>query len=248
MTSSLNHADTQALSVDIRELSYHWRGQSSPVIDIPLLQIPQGQRVFLHGPSGSGKSTLLSLLAGVHVPQQGKIHIHQNDISQLSQRRRDSFRADYIGYIFQQFNLLPFLDLIHNVTLAADFSVQRRKRLQAQQKQVNAEAARLLIRLGIPDHLHHRPASQLSVGQQQRVAAARALIGSPTLIIADEPTSALDANSRESFLQLLFEECTAAGSTLVFVSHDAALAPMFDRSIDLAAINRAASENIGGAA
>lgn len=247
MSSSLPTNDT-TFSVDIRELCYHWRGQTSPVIDIPLLQIPQGQRVFLHGPSGSGKSTLLSLLAGVHVPQQGQIHIDQHLVSEFSQSRRDSFRADYIGYIFQQFNLLPFLDLIHNVTLAAEFSAQRRKRLQAQDKQVAAEAARLLTRLGIPPDLHRRPASQLSVGQQQRVAAARALIGAPRLIIADEPTSALDADSRENFLQLLFEECTAAGSTLVFVSHDAALAPMFERSVNLAKINRAAVQLPGGAA
>lgn len=247
MPGSLATTDT-TFSVEIRELCYHWRGQASPVIDIPLLQIPPGQRVFLHGPSGSGKSTLLSLLAGVHVPQQGHIQIEQHQVSALSQSRRDRFRADFIGYIFQQFNLLPFLDLIHNVTLAAEFSAQRRKRLQEQNKTVVAEAARLLTRLGIPAELHRRPASQLSVGQQQRVAAARALIGAPKLIIADEPTSALDADSRNSFLELLFEECTDAGSTLVFVSHDAALAPMFERSINLAKVNRVATSFSGGVA
>lgn len=231
----------RSYSVDIRELSFHWRGQTSPVIDIPLLQIPPAQRVFLHGPSGSGKSTLLSLLAGVHTPQHGRIEIHQHRLNELSQSRRDRFRADYIGYIFQQFNLLPFLDLIHNVTLACEFSAKRRQYLAEHNKSARDEASRLLTRLGIAPELHHRAASQLSVGQQQRVAAARALIGAPALVIADEPTSALDADSREDFLQLLFEECAATKSTLMFVSHDSTLASMFDRSVSLLDINRAAT-------
>lgn len=211
------------------------------MIDIPLLQIPAGQSVFLHGPSGSGKSTLLSLLAGVHLPQHGRIEIHDHHLNELSQSRRDRFRADYIGYIFQQFNLLPFLDLIHNVTLACEFSAKRRQHLREHNKTAREEAARLLTRLGIATELHTRHASQLSVGQQQRVATARALIGAPALVIADEPTSALDADSRKDFLRLLFEECAATHSTLVFVSHDSALATMFDRSVSLLDVNKAAS-------
>ncbi|RAJ94986.1 ABC transporter ATP-binding protein [Aliidiomarina maris] len=226
------------LSIAIQGLRFSWQPTAEPVLAIDALTISSGERVFLHGPSGSGKSTLLSLLAGVHTPQQGSIEVQGRALERLSQSQRDTFRADHIGYIFQQFNLLPFLDLIHNVTLACDFSAARRQRLATHGTSATAEAARLLKQLGIPEALHQRQASQLSVGQQQRVAAARALIGSPPVVIADEPTSALDANSRENFLHLLFAECERARTTLVFVSHDQALAPLFSRSVDLSEVNR----------
>ncbi|MGX5914932.1 ABC transporter ATP-binding protein [Aliidiomarina sp. Khilg15.8] len=229
-------------SVTLRDLTFNWRGQSAPVIDIPELEIGKGEHVIVQGPSGSGKSTLLSLLAGVHTPTQGKIELNGTDITRLSNRQRDRFRADNIGYIFQQFNLLPYLDCLHNVRLACEFSAARRQTLQKQGLNVNAESKRLLTRLGLAPALFERKASQLSVGQQQRVAAARALLGSPSLVIADEPTSALDAASRHDFLSLLFEECDAAGSTLLFVTHDTDLSRRFSRTIELPQLNQAPQE------
>lgn len=227
--------------LQFRDVRFYWRGETSPVLDIADFKVAGGERIFLHGPSGSGKSTLLSLIAGVQVANSGEVIIEKENLSALRQGRRDRFRADHIGYIFQQFNLLPYLDCLHNVTLACEFSPARRARLKEQQLNPLDEARRLLLGLGIDSKLHSRKAGQLSVGQQQRVAAARALIGSPPLVIADEPTSALDAESRMDFLRLLFTECKRANSTLVFVSHDAELASRFDRSISLSEINQAVS-------
>lgn len=226
-------------SVTLRDLIFNWRGQSAPVIDIPELTIARGEHVIVQGPSGSGKSTLLSLLAGVHTPTTGHIELNGTDITRLSNRQRDRFRADNIGYIFQQFNLLPYLDCLHNVRLACEFSTARRETLQHRQQDIGTESERLLTRLGLTPALFARKASQLSVGQQQRVAAARALLGSPSLVIADEPTSALDAASRHDFLSLLFEECDAAGSTLLFVTHDTDLSRRFSRTIHLPELNQA---------
>ncbi|RUO31013.1 ABC transporter ATP-binding protein [Aliidiomarina soli] len=227
-------------SIVVNGLRFHYPAQAEPTLDIGQLEIARGERVFLYGPSGSGKSTLLSVLAGIHRPQSGTVAIEDIDITALTARQRDHFRAHHIGYIFQQFNLLPYLDCIHNVALACEFSKVRRQRLQQRNISPEDEAARLLNQLGISHEMHSRRASELSVGQQQRVAAARALIGSPELIIADEPTSALDADSRLSFLKLLFAECERAGSTLLFVSHDAELAGQFDRSLSLSALNQSA--------
>lgn len=232
-------------SVVIDQLRFHYSQQrpqhgrqpSAPVLSIHHFAVSTGERIFLHGPSGSGKSTLLSLLAGIHSPQQGRIEVCQQNITALSSRQRDKFRADHIGYIFQQFNLLPYLSCLDNVTLATDFSKARRRRLNALSTPPKEEAIRLLSHLGIANHLHHRKASALSVGQQQRVAAARALIGQPPLVIADEPTSALDEANRKSFIELLFGECKRANSSLIFVSHEQSLAEQFDRTVDLCALN-----------
>jgi putative ABC transport system ATP-binding protein len=226
-------------SVTLRDLTFNWRGQTAPVIDIPELTIGKGEHVIVQGPSGSGKSTLLSLLAGVHTPTSGSIQLNGTEITRLSNRQRDRFRADHIGYIFQQFNLLPYLDCLHNVRLACEFSPARRRTLSQKDLDMNQESKRLLMRLGLAKELFTRKASQLSVGQQQRVAAARALLGSPSLVIADEPTSALDAASRHDFLSLLFEECDAAGSTLLFVTHDTDLSRRFSRTINLPELNLA---------
>lgn len=241
MTTPSSHDDPRqaTVSISLRDVRFTWRGASSPVITIDTFTVAHGERVFLYGPSGSGKSTLLSLLAGVQIAQSGQVQILGQDLKTLSAGRRDRFRADTIGYIFQQFNLLPFMDVLGNVTLACQFSPARRRRLQQAGLDSRAEAHRLLERLGIDPSMHHRPASQLSVGQQQRVAAARALLGAPPILIADEPTSALDADSREEFLQLIFEECDAAAITLIFVSHDQGLRPLFHRSINLPDINQA---------
>ena len=228
------------LAIAIRDLQFRWRQQDAPLLDIPALEVRRGERLFLRGPSGCGKSTLLGLLGGVSLPQQGSLQVLGCELTRLRASARDRFRADHIGFVFQQFNLLPFLSLLDNVTLACRFSPRRRAQLAAQGRTAADEALRLLQQLDLADpRLLASPVSELSVGQQQRVAVARALIGAPELLIADEPTSALDAERREAFLRLLEAECQAQGITLLFVSHDASLAPLFDRSIELGAINRA---------
>lgn len=231
---------SEPVALKLDAVSFTWKGETEPVIDIQSLAIEKGERVFLCGPSGSGKTTLLSLIAAIVKPQQGAVWVDGVQVDRLSGAARDSFRADHIGLVFQQFNLLPFLSIQENVQLPCRFSATRRQRAQADGSSLNEEATRLLsaMKLGRAE-LHRRSVMKLSVGQQQRVAVARALIGRPALVIADEPTSALDAETRHAFLDLLFNEVDKAGSSLLFVSHDSALASSFDRRIDLQSINRA---------
>ena len=225
--------------LELHQLGFAWPGQAE-LLDIPNFALEQNQSLFLKGPSGSGKTTLLGLIGGVQKAQRGTVRLLGHDLAALSAGARDRFRVDHTGYIFQQFNLLPFLSVAENVGLPCHFSKSRAARACQRHGSVCEATARLLSHLGIPGELLDRRAEALSIGQQQRVAAARALIGQPELVIADEPTSALDADSREAFLQLLFAECREAGSSLLFVSHDQSLAPLFDRSLSLADLNRAA--------
>lgn len=226
--------------IDLENVLFRWHADRDPTLDIETFSVAAGERVFLHGPSGSGKTTLLNLVGGVTRPERGTVRIDETDIAALSGSARDSLRARSIGFVFQQFNLLPYLPLIENVTLPCRFSETRRRHAVEKDGSPEAAARRLLTQMRLDtDTLSHRPVAELSVGQQQRVAAARALIGSPRLVIADEPTSSVDAANRTAFLELLFAEVTATGATLLFVSHDADLAPGFDRSVSLADINRA---------
>lgn len=222
--------------IEVTNLRFGWN--ASAVIDVAHLNVGLRERVFLRGPSGSGKSTLLSLIAGMAVPQEGKVEVLEHDIGAMSGAARDQFRADHIGFIFQLFNLIPYLSVIENVCLPCGFSERRREHAVQAGGSVRAQARQLLEQLGMGPVLQ-RPVTQLSVGQQQRVAAARALIGGPEIIIADEPTSALDTDRRTQFVDLLFRECERQGAALLFVSHDAALASRFHRSIELGDINRA---------
>jgi putative ABC transport system ATP-binding protein len=232
---------TQAPVIAIRDLAFRWGPRSPVVLALDSLDVAPGERVFIEGPSGSGKSTLLSLLAAVARPVNGEVRVLGQALEGLSPAGRDRFRADHVGYIFQMFNLIPYLSMVENVLLPARFSLRRRDRALARSGSLEAEALRLLGHLDMDDpELRARPVTALSVGQQQRVAAARALLGAPALLIADEPTSALDADRREAFVRLLFDECREAHSTLVFVSHDAALEDLFGRTIRLADVNRAA--------
>ena len=225
--------------VELSEVRFSWQRSVGAVIDIAALHIAAGERVFLRGPSGSGKSTLLSLLAGVIVPQHGSVKVLGQEIGGMSGAARDRFRADHVGFIFQMFNLIPYLSVLENVCLPCGFSERRKVNAERAGGSVRAEALRLLEHLDMTrDGLLHRPVTELSVGQQQRVAAARALIGAPELVIADEPTSALDADRRLAFINLLFAECARERATLIFVSHDASLAGLFDRAIELGAVNR----------
>ena len=230
---------TNTAAIELEQLKFAWKAKDwkakELVLDIPKLQILKGEQVFLRGASGSGKSTLLNLLGGLMSPQQGQLTLLDQAIERQPQRFRDRFRADHIGVLFQQFNLLPYLNLVDNVTLPCRFS---KRRLQ-KAGDPDRTAKNLLKALGLAQYID-RPikTAELSIGQQQRVAAARALIGQPEILLADEPTSALDADTREQFLSLLSEQCAKHQMTLVFVSHDISLSPHFDRVIDLSEINQ----------
>jgi putative ABC transport system ATP-binding protein len=216
------------MSVDIRirDLKFSYF-EAHPILHIPSLDIKAGEFIFLYGPSGSGKSTLLELLAGVLKSSTGELSIGAFDLCKLSISQLDHFRAENIGYIFQNFNLIPYLSVSENIQLPSLF-----------QKELSTpeEIQSLVSQLGLWDHLN-KPVSQLSVGQQQRVAVARALVKKPKLILADEPTSALDYNHREKFLKLLFELCKKQGTTVLFVSHDLSMEKLFDRSLSLESVN-----------
>jgi len=225
--------------IELRDVTFAWPGEPA-LLDISRLTVSQGEKLFLKGASGSGKSTLLGLIAGVLSPRSGLISVLGQDQAQASGSQRDHLRANRLGVIFQMFNLVPYLSVLQNVALPCRFSPDRARRV-SENGGVNAEARRLLAQLGLHEpSLLSRSVSALSVGQQQRVAAARALIGQPDLIIADEPTSALDADSRDRFIALLNAQVDASGATLVFVSHDGGLAGQFDRALDLTTLNRAA--------
>ncbi|MHB1359323.1 MAG: ABC transporter ATP-binding protein [Rhodocyclaceae bacterium] len=225
--------------ITLADLLFRWPRQPAPCLDIRDFKVAAGERVFLHGPSGAGKSTLLAVLGGVAAPERGRVELLGQDIVALAGHRRDAFRADHIGFIFQQFNLLPWLSARDNVLLPCTFSAPR----HARAGDPLSEATRLLERLDLAADLWDKPAAALSVGQQQRVAAARALIGKPEILIADEPTSALDAPRQQAFIDLLLTEAAAGGATLLFVSHDQRLAAHFDRVLSLADINRVSTEN-----
>jgi putative ABC transport system ATP-binding protein len=228
-----------AIKVQNLKHSYLERGL---VLNIPEFQLHRAETVFLYGPSGSGKTTLLSLLTGIMAIQAGHVELFGQPMERLGARARDILRASHIGYIFQVFNLLPFLSVRENILLPLRMSSQRRERLGGSVS-ADDEAARLATALSI-GHLLNAKAGELSIGQQQRVAAARALIGAPDLIIADEPTSALDSEMRESFLRVLFEQAQRQKSAVLFVSHDRSLSPLFDRTVALSEINSVQLEGV----
>lgn len=221
-------------AVDIENLSFSYRTPKT-VLKIGELAIGQGEKIFLYGPSGSGKTTLLGILAGVLKANEGSVKVLGQDLTQMSGPARDALRGAHIGYIFQMFNLIPYLNVLENIMLPCRINQERQRRLNGRSRE--DEAKNLAGRLGIAQIVTENVVD-LSVGQQQRVAAARALLGAPELIIADEPTSSLDEDHREGFLQLLFDQCRDLGSTLIFVSHDRRMMPLFDRAVSLPEINR----------
>lgn len=233
--------------IELAGVEFGWRADST-LLSIPMFRIAAGERVFLRGPSGSGKSTLLGLVGGVLEPRQGTVTVSSRNLSSLSRAARDRFRADHIGFIFQMFNLIPYLSVLDNVLLPARFSAARSERARLSAGSLREEAERLLKAVGLDPVTCARQVTQLSQGQQQRVAAARALFGRPEILIADEPTSSLDADAREQFLSLLSAECTAAEAALLFVSHDTSLSHLFDRSVALTEINRALPQPVERAA
>lgn len=212
-------------AIQLQSVNYSWDKHKDPLLTIEELNVASGEKLFLYGPSGSGKSTLLNLIAGVVAPQTGQVNLLGSDLGKMTQNKRDRFRAHHLGIIFQQFNLIPYLNVIDNLQLRVGF-LPREVR-----KNSGRQIDQLLERLGLTQ-VAEKKTHQLSVGQQQRVALARALLGEPDIIIADEPTSALDDDLREQFMTLLFETVNE-NTTIIFVSHDKQLQWRFDRVVDI---------------
>ena len=215
--------------VKIESLRFQWSKNNNFKIFVPKLEVGRGKKVLFLGESGSGKTTLLSLICGFLEPLSGSISINDKIISDLTSTNKDAYRSDNIGIIFQQFNLLPYANVIDNIILPLYFSKQRSKKVE---NKINA-AMNLCNQLRLPESILNQKASNLSVGQQQRVAVARALIGSPSIIVADEPTSSLDTEAQELFLDLMFDQISKNSSTLLMVSHDKSLTNYFDQVIDI---------------
>lgn len=218
------------LAIHLSQLEFSYPG-GQKILSVPDFKMKPGEKVFLFGPSGSGKSTLLEILAGILVPTSGSVQLLDQKINTLPAHQRDYFRAAHIGYIFQIFNLVPYLNVEENILLPLRLNSHREKKANGQSLQSICQ------RLGLQDLLK-RKVTDLSVGQQQRVAVARALMGRPEIILADEPTSALDFDHREKFIQLLFELCKENNTSVLFVSHDRTLEKLFDRSVSLAQLNQ----------
>lgn len=223
---------TVSPALTLNDARFRWSGRASFGLSVPGFQMERGESVLLLGESGSGKSTLLSLICGIVTADSGQVEVGGTDLSTLRAGARDRFRAEWIGVIFQQFNLLPYASVSDNIMLPLRFAPERRKRAAPD------EAATLCAALGLPEGITGTTAGRLSVGQQQRVAVARALIGQPPLIVADEPTSALDAATQDTFLGLLFDRIATTGSSLLMVSHDERLGARFDRVVHLSDIAR----------
>ena len=226
-------------AVCLSNLDFCWGSTKNDFrIKIKDFQLKKNESGILVGPSGSGKSTLLSLLCGILRPQKGTTQILGENIESMSNSERDRFRSDHMGIIFQQFNLVPYLSAIDNVLLPLYFSPARRQAAGKIQSKINSEAKQLLDTLGIASKtLGTQKAVTLSIGQQQRVAAARAFIGSPELIIADEPTSSLDEENQNEFLNQLFKQKEQTGASLLMVSHNTHIAKRFDRLIEIEKIS-----------
>ncbi len=220
------------MTIELKNVCFKYpQSPESTVINIKSWAVNQYERIFLHGPSGCGKSTLLNLLSGILRPSSGEILVLSKRLDLMTNRQLDRFRANHIGYIFQQFNLVPYLNAIDNIRLANQFSKKARGSL-LQENIVN-----LLSTLGIEDSDYCKPTEQLSIGQQQRTAIARAMINEPEILIADEPTSSLDKMNRDVFMSELHQMVSETKTTLIFVSHDLSLSDGFDRIDPLSDIN-----------
>lgn len=236
LSSDVRVPSNTELAIKLSNVSYRYdKNGSQSDLSVSDWQVPSGQKLFLRGESGSGKTTLLNLIAGVLVPDSGEIRLLGEPFSALSARKRDVFRAKHIGVVYQQFNLIPFVSVLKNVQLAAHFGA-------TPSDEVESTLAELLPKLALSTDCLAKQASHLSIGQQQRIAIARALINHPNILLVDEPTSALDATARDSFMELLIELCDKFNTTLLFVSHDTYLQQYFKDVINIAQLNSAKGE------
>jgi putative ABC transport system ATP-binding protein len=219
-------------------MQFAWQGRTGFALAVDTFTMVRGERLLLVAPSGTGKSTLIGLIAGITRPQKGSVCVLGTDLTRLSQWRRDRFRAEHIGLIFQSLNLVSYLTALENILLPLSFAPARLNRAGGVEG-ARTQALQMLDAIGLPSaEVAGLRASQLSLGQQQRVAALRALIGAPDLIVADEPTSALDRDRQAAFLQMLQAQLEGTGSSLLMVSHDPSL-PGFDRVVALTDFARA---------
>ena len=221
------------MAIELTDTRFYYSDRPEDIVlNIPSWSLSTGEQAFVQGPSGGGKSTLLGILSGMLVPSEGKVTVLGQRLDNMSSRQRDQFRAMHIGYVFQQFNLMPYLNAIDNVLLATQFSNQKNTSL------LKSEIKTLFNGLNIPEKEWNRPTRDLSIGQQQRVAIARALINKPQILIADEPTSSLDSENTKAFMRLLMPIVAENRMTLLFVSHDQSLATYFTKVESLNDFNR----------
>jgi putative ABC transport system ATP-binding protein len=209
------------------------------VLDIQNWSVSDREQVFVHGPSGNGKSTLLNLLSGILNASSGEVTVLGERLDKMNARQRDRFRANHIGYIFQQFNLIPYIGAFDNIQLARQFAKKSTPSVSA----LSDEIKSLLSTFHIPQSDWQKPVGKLSIGQQQRIAIARAMINKPEILIADEPTSSLDQKNRDNFMSELMTLVSEHNITLLFVSHDMSLAKYFTRVDALSEINLAVEKN-----
>ncbi len=242
VSAATNGANAQVPAVLVESLLFSYVA-SKPIIEIKKWQLGKSEHVFLYGPSGCGKSTLLNLIAGILAPQEGKVSVLGTDIATLKTSKRDRFRAQNIGVVFQQFNLVPYLSVLDNILLAMHFANDTSAKTVAMKGDLTRQQriAAMLHALQLPSDCILQKASELSVGQQQRVAIARALINKPDVLIVDEPTSALDAAAKDAFMQVLTDTAISSNAALIFVSHDQSLAKHFKRVESLTDINNIAA-------
>ncbi len=219
----------------IKNIDYHYAESDTFRLHIDEFSVDIGQSVLILGESGSGKSTLLGLIGGVLACQNGQITILNHALHTYAGAQMDRFRGEHIGLIYQTLNLIPWLSVEENILLGVSFSRKRRARLTHAPKD---DAYALLERLNLPPaQFAHSQAHALSIGQQQRVAAARALIGKPALLLADEPSSALDDKNAQEFFTLLQDTMDKTRQSLIVVSHDTRITPLFDRVVTMQDIN-----------
>jgi putative ABC transport system ATP-binding protein len=220
------------MTIQLKDIRYTYPDTPAKLIlNINSWKVAAGEQVFVHGPSGGGKSTLLNLLSGLLQADTGEVSVMGQRLDKISSRQRDRFRADHIGYIFQQFNLIPYLDAIDNIKLAHQFAKQNTS------SSLEDDIKSLLSSFYIEPADWQKPVAKLSIGQQQRIAIARAMVNKPELLIADEPTSSLDQDNRDNFMKELMAMVSEYNTTLLFVSHDMSLAKYFNRIDALADIN-----------
>jgi putative ABC transport system ATP-binding protein len=226
------------MAIELANIRFHYsKRPDHRVLNIPSWSLSVAEQAFVHGPSGGGKSTLLGLLSGILSPVDGQVTVLGERLDTMNSRQRDQFRAEHIGYVFQQFNLMPYLNATDNLALASRFS--KRKNTRA----LNNEVKDLFSALNITEKEWSVPTRDLSIGQQQRVAIARALINKPKLLIADEPTSSLDKANTDAFMELLMPMVKDNQMTLLFVSHDLSLVSYFERVESMDDFNHTEASN-----